>query len=199
MVLKTFFGVYLPHLQNVVGDMLLNKMVDNHQPWVSCVQHHTSVVHKYRSRFVDLDSHWYKLISNHNRLLGSLLQRCELITKCLGLHFVMVFWWLCSGCWYHHLKQPSDRYSSELFISVVGSYKHMDYQLAKKRFRKLLINILIKVCILISKIIFCLNFLILNINGHQLWNNYITSFWFLLWVTKYVSVKINIVYPRWGQ
>ena len=70
---------------------------------------------------------------------------------------------------------------------MVGIHKNIDVKLIKKRFRKLLINILIKLYIPISKIILHFNLLILNINGQWMWINDITSFWFILRVNKYYS------------
>ena len=53
-----FAGLYLPHLQNIVGNMLPTKTVDKRHGFIvhgatriCCVQHQTHVVHKYRYRF----------------------------------------------------------------------------------------------------------------------------------------------------
>ena len=88
-VLKSFSGVYLPHLHNIVVNMLPNKMVANRHCFIdqdsnriSRVQHHTHVVHKYMCRFGYLITHLFKMVLDHNRLIDSLLWRCELGTKC---------------------------------------------------------------------------------------------------------------------
>ena len=59
------FGVYLPHLHNFVDNIIPNKMVAKRHSFnvqgatrISCVQHHTCVIHKYRYTFGYLDPHW---------------------------------------------------------------------------------------------------------------------------------------------
>ena len=98
MGLQIFFGIYLPHLHNSVSYMITNKMVSNRHVFidqgdtrVSHVQHHNNVVQIYGCRFRDIDPHLSKVILENNRLLGSLLQNCEISTKCLVLHRGMSF------------------------------------------------------------------------------------------------------------
>ena len=85
---KTFAGVYLPHLHNIVGDILSKTMVPKRHCFlvqittgIIHIQHHTRGVHKYRCGFGYLDTHLYKVVPEHNRLLDSLLQCCELGSK----------------------------------------------------------------------------------------------------------------------
>ena len=87
--LKIIFGAYLPHLHNIVGNILPNKMVSKRHNFlvqdatmVSLIQHQTNFVPKYMCRFIDIDTYSYKVILEHNRLLDSLLQRCEIGTEC---------------------------------------------------------------------------------------------------------------------
>ena len=131
-------GVYLPHLHNIFGNMLLKKMVAKCHNFlvqgdarIFCVQHNTNVVHKYRCGFGYLDPHWSKVVPEHNRLLKILLKRCEIGSKCWGLHHGMKFWWPCCGGWYHHLKQPGDRSTSYLVFPMVRIHKQMDVQSLK--------------------------------------------------------------------
>ena len=202
-VCKIIFGVYLPHPQNIVGNMLTGKMLANHHGFlvqcatrISWIQHHTHVVQKHRCRFRELDTHWSKVILDNNIILNSLLQRYELGTKCWGLHRGLGFQWPCSGCYSHHQRKKSYRSTSDLVVYTVGNHTHTEVHLIKKRFRKLLIKLLIKACILIYEIISHLNLLIININSQPLWVNLIPLFWWLLQLTKYTSWHIKMTYPR---
>ena len=171
-VLIFFDGVYLPHLHKTFNNVLSKKMVAKCHGFIvqgatriSRAKRHTNVVHKYRYRFGYLDPHWYKVVSEHNIPLERLLQRCALITKCWCLHGGLEFLWRCCGFWSHHWKQPGGQSPSDLVVPMVGIHKHINFQFIKLRFSKILIHLLTKVWILMSKIILRLNLLIIDING----------------------------------
>ena len=135
-VCKNVSGLYLPHLHNIFGNMLPKEIEEKGHIFlvhiatrISRVKHHTHVVHKYKCRFGYLDNYWSKVVPYHNILLDSLLQRCELRTKCWGLHHVLVFWWPCCGCLYYHWKKTSDWSISDLVVPMVSIQKHMNVQL----------------------------------------------------------------------
>ena len=61
---KIVAGVYITHLQNIVGNMLPKKMAAKRNSFliqvatrIFRIQHHTHVVHKYRCGFGYLDPH----------------------------------------------------------------------------------------------------------------------------------------------
>ena len=192
--------------QQKIGNILSKKMVSKLYDFIFkgdtrivLVQQHTHVFHNYMCRFLYLDTHWSKVVLEHNRLPGSLFKRCKLGTKCWGLHHVLAFLWPWCGCLSYHLRQPGNWYTSDLVVTMVGIHKYIDVQFIKYRLRKLLINLLTKLCILISKIIFHLKLLIIGINGKWLWVNCIPYFQVLLQVTKYSSGRLNMAYPRFIQ
>ena len=80
------------HLHNIVNNMLHIKRVAKRHSYlvqgVICiihVKHHTHVVHKYRCSFRDLDYYWSKVASDHNRIINSFLNRCEIGIKMFGV------------------------------------------------------------------------------------------------------------------
>ena len=192
-------GVYLTCLHNIVRNILPNKILAKRHGFlvqvatsISHVQHHTHVVHKYRCRFRDHDHHLSKVLSDHSRLLRILFRHCELSTKFLGLHRGLEFWLTCCWCWYHHCKQPGYQYPSDLVVPMVVIHKHIIVQFIKESFSKLVINILTKLFILISKIILHLKLLIIGIYVKRLRVNRMPSFGLLLQSTKYPYFQIKM-------
>ena len=98
LVCKIAAGVYLPHLHNILSNMIPNKMIAKCHSFtvqgatrISRVQHHTHDFHKYWCRFWYLDTRLSNLVLKHKWLPGSLIQICEIGTECSGLYFVMEF------------------------------------------------------------------------------------------------------------
>ena len=98
MGLKMGVGVDLPHIHNIVSNIIPKKMVAKCYSFlvqgatrISRFQHHTHVFHKYGCRFGYLDTHLSKVVSEHNWPLNILIYWCEIGTNCLGLHWGLVF------------------------------------------------------------------------------------------------------------
>ena len=130
--------VYLPHLHNIVGNMLPNKMVDKRHgslvhgdTKIRHVQHHTHVVHKYRCGFGYLDPHWYKVVPEHNILLEIILQCCEIGSKWWYLYHSTEFWWPCCGSLSYQWKLTCDQNTSNLVVTMSSIHKHINIQLIK--------------------------------------------------------------------
>ena len=105
-VFKIVAGVYLPHLHDIYGNMIPNKMVAKRHGFIVHgdtrifrIQHHTHIVHKYRCGFLYLDPHQSKVVPEHNIILYIILQCFELGSKCWGLHHGLEFWWPCCESW----------------------------------------------------------------------------------------------------
>ena len=141
---------------------------------------------------IPIDLMWYRSITEYS------IDLLNAVNLALNVDFCTVvdFWWPFRGCWSNHWKKPGDQSPSDLVVTMVGIHKNTNLQFIKERFRKLLINILTKLCIMIYKIILHLNLLIISINVQWLWINLVPCFWVLLQVTKYPSSHINMAYPR---